>query len=358
MPLTVSPLEGGSQRLRFEGRLDAESVARLWPRAEAVVRSAKCMRLAIDASGVTAMDSAGAALLLELQDRVSRRGGDARIEGLSPDKQELLDLYRRTERTRTDLPISRYSGVERVGKAALDLLHAVAARIAFTGEVFAIMGTSGAGKTTILRHLIGLDAPMGGRIWVDGEDLATAAGVDRIRIVRKIGVTFQENALFGSLTLLENVRFPLEEHTELPLRAMNRVARMKLSLVGLGGAEGRLPAEVSGGMKKRAAIARSLAPDPAILFLDEPTTGLDPVTADSIDELIERLSRELKVTCVIVSHSVASVMRVAHRAVVLDPQRRAIVADGNPREIVEKTQDPWVRRFFDPKSAGLVRRES
>jgi phospholipid/cholesterol/gamma-HCH transport system ATP-binding protein len=225
------------------------------------------------------------------------------------------------------------------------------------GEVFAIMGTSGAGKTTILRHLIGLDAPVGGRIWVDGEDLVAAAGADRIRLLRKIGVTFQENALFGSLTLLENVRFPLEEHTDLPSRAMSRIAKMKLSIVGLTGAEGRLPSEVSGGMKKRAAIARSLALDPPILFLDEPTTGLDPVTADSIDELIERLSKELRVTCVIVSHSVGSVMRVADRAIVLDPQRRAIVAEGHPREIVETTRDPWVRRFFDPKSAAVERSE-
>lgn len=238
--------------------------------------------------------------------------------------------------------------------------HAILRGVNFSvrrGEVFAIMGTSGAGKTTILRHMIGLDAPIGGRIWIDGEDLASATGAERIRILRKIGVTFQENALFGSLTLLENVRFPLEEHTDLPVRAMNRIAKMKLSLVGLGGAEGRLPAEVSGGMKKRAAIARSLALDPPILFLDEPTTGLDPVTADSIDELIERLSKELKVTCVIVSHSVGSVMRVADRAIVLDPQRRAIVAEGDPREIVETTQDPWVRRFFDPKSAGIARSE-
>ncbi|MBN1868513.1 ATP-binding cassette domain-containing protein [Candidatus Sumerlaeota bacterium] len=219
------------------------------------------------------------------------------------------------------------------------------------GEVFVIIGGSGCGKSTLLKHMIGLLRPTAGRVLIDGEDVAQASGRDLRRILNKIGVAYQNGALFGSMTLLENIRLPLEEFTSLPLEAMNLIARMKLKLVGLKGYSGHMPSELSGGMQKRAAIARAMALDPAILFLDEPSAGLDPITSAGLDELVKRLADSLGATFVIVSHELPSILAVADRVIMLDKNTRGIIAEGDPRELRDASDDPRVRSFFNREAA-------
>jgi len=220
------------------------------------------------------------------------------------------------------------------------------------GEVFAILGGSGSGKSTVLKHLIGLSPPMQGQIWLDGIDIVTVEGDTRLAALRRIGVAYQSGALFGSMTLAENVRLPLEEYTELPDDAIDLIARMKLDLVGLKDFANRLPAEVSGGMQKRAAIARAMALDPAILFLDEPSAGLDPVTSAGLDQLILRLKHGLGITFVVVTHELPSVFSIADRVIMLDRQARGIVAEGRPQELRDSSDNPVVRRFFNRQPAA------
>ena len=214
------------------------------------------------------------------------------------------------------------------------------------GEVFVILGGSGSGKSTMLKHMIGLYTPFAGRIWIQDDDITASEGAERRAILRKIGVMYQMGALFGSMTLLENVRLPLEEFTNLPPDAMDWIAASKLRLVQLEGFEQYMPAEISGGMKKRAAIARAMALDPQILFLDEPSAGLDPITSAELDSTILKLRETLGVTFVVVTHELPSIYTIADRVIMLDKRTKGIVASGPPEELRDHCEDDWVRRFF------------
>ena len=220
------------------------------------------------------------------------------------------------------------------------------------GEVFAVLGGSGSGKSTLLRAIIGLVAPVSGRVTICGEDMTSAQGEARRRLLRRIGVAFQGGALFGSISVLDNVSLPLEELTDLPPRAVELVARMKLALVGLEDAAEKMPAELSGGMQKRAALARALALDPEVLFLDEPSAGLDPRTSAGLDELILDLSRALGTTFVVVTHEIPSVERIADRALLLDGELAGVRAIGTPEEL-RSHADPEVAAFFRREAAAV-----
>ncbi len=215
-----------------------------------------------------------------------------------------------------------------------------------SGEIFVILGGSGSGKSTLLKHMIGLYPPMAGQILIEDIDMSRAEGTERETLLKRVGVSYQMGALFGSMTLLENVRLPLEVHTMLPLAAMNAIARAKLQLVGLGAFSDFMPAEISGGMQKRAAIARAMALDPAVLFLDEPSAGLDPITSAELDQLIQRLAASLGMTLVIVTHELESIFAIADRVIMLDKETRSIVAEGDPRQLRDTADHPWVRRFL------------
>jgi phospholipid/cholesterol/gamma-HCH transport system ATP-binding protein len=210
------------------------------------------------------------------------------------------------------------------------------------GEIFVILGGSGCGKSTLLRQVIGLLPPTAGRVSVLGHDMYRDAEAVRERI----GVMFQSGALLGSMTLLENVMLPLSMLTDLPEPACEKVARVKLALVGLADAAALMPAEISGGMAKRAAIARALALDPELLFLDEPSAGLDPITSAGLDKLILQLRHDLGSTFVVVTHELQSILAIADRCLMLDKAAQGVIAMGDPKVLRETSTQPVVRAFF------------
>jgi phospholipid/cholesterol/gamma-HCH transport system ATP-binding protein len=229
------------------------------------------------------------------------------------------------------------------GYAGQPVLRDISFRVR-RGEIFMILGGSGSGKSTLLKNMIGLYPAMAGEVLIGGEDIVGARGVVRERILRQFGVMYQGGALFGSMSLESNVALPLEEWTRLPADARVLLARLKLQQVGLGGFGGYLPSEISGGMQKRAAVARAMALDPGLLFLDEPSSGLDPVTSAELDDLIRSLSRSLGITFVIASHELSSILAISDRVIMLDGG--GIVAEGDPRELRDRPTNDYVRAFF------------
>lgn len=214
------------------------------------------------------------------------------------------------------------------------------------GDIFFIIGGSGCGKSTLLRHLVGLNRPTAGDVRFFGESFLDAETAKRRELLKRFGVLYQGGALWSSLTLLENVCLPLEEYTTLTRRERNELAAFKLSQVGLAGFENYYPAEISGGMKKRAGLARALALDPAIVFFDEPSAGLDPITSRKLDELILQIRELLGTTCVVVSHELDSIFGIADRVLMLDKAAKGMIAQGDPRQLAVSSTDERVREFL------------
>ena len=221
------------------------------------------------------------------------------------------------------------------------------------GDIFIIMGGSGCGKSTLLRHLIGLNAPARGEVLIDGENLWRAAPEDQERIKRRFGVLFQSGGLWSSMTLAENVTLPLEAYTDLRPRQIREVVSLKLALVGLAGFEEFYPSQISGGMQKRAGLARAMALDPDILFFDEPSAGLDPISSRRLDELIIELRESLGATVVVVTHELASIFTIGTNSVFLDAETKTMIASGDPKALRDTSPDPKVREFLTRGEAGV-----
>src|ERR1700751_2022551 len=231
----------------------------------------------------------------------------------------------------------------RVKYGEREILHGIDFEVP-AGETMVILGGSGSGRSTLLRTLVGLEHPSSGEIWIQGKDFASISEDERDELRKKMGMSFQGGALFGSMTVGENVALPLHEHTHLDDSTIEIMVRLKLDQVGLSGFENYMPAQLSGGMKKRAAIARALAMDPEILFFDEPSAGLDPIIAAGIDELILKLKKAFRMTIVVVTHELASAYLIADRMILLD--KGVIVANGTTAEL-QKSLQPRVRQFLD-----------
>lgn len=242
----------------------------------------------------------------------------------------------------------------RVNYGEREILHSISFEVP-AGETMVILGGSGSGKSTLLRTLVGLEKPTAGEIWMGDKNFAALTDAERDTLRKKMGMSFQGGALFGAMTVGENVALPLHEHTSLEQSTIEIMVRLKLDQVGLSGFENYMPAQLSGGMKKRAAIARAMAMDPEILFFDEPSAGLDPIIAAGIDELILKVKKVYRITIVVVTHELASAFLIADRMILID--KGNIVAAGTPQELRE-SQQPRVRQFLDrvpePELAGEI----
>lgn len=215
-----------------------------------------------------------------------------------------------------------------------------------SGDIFIIMGGSGCGKSTLLRNMVGLQAPAGGSVLYSGANFWDSGPVERKNIMKRFGILYQSGALWSSMTLAENVALPLQEYTRLRPAEIRDLVSFKLSLVGLAGFEEFYPSEISGGMRKRAGIARAMALDPDILFFDEPSAGLDPISARRLDELILDLRDSLGATVVVVTHELASIFAIGDNSVFLDAETRTMIAVGNPKKLLEESRDPKIRSFL------------
>jgi len=214
------------------------------------------------------------------------------------------------------------------------------------GDIFVIMGGSGCGKSTLLKHMIGLKPPSEGKVFLKDKSYWDAPPEEQKRLMRSFGVLYQKGALWSSRTLLQNVMLPLEQYTTLSPEEISSIASAKLSLVGLAGYESFYPAEISGGMQKRAGLARAMALDPEILFFDEPSAGLDPISSKRLDDLILQLRNSLGATVVIVTHELESIFAIANNSVFLDPESKTMIASGDPKELLRKNNDPKVQTFL------------
>jgi len=221
------------------------------------------------------------------------------------------------------------------------------------GDIFIIMGGSGCGKSTLLKILVGLKEPLRGKVMYGDVNFWEARPDERERIMRRFGVLYQSGALWSSMTLAENVALPLEQYTDLSKNEIEKIVSLKLALVGLAGFEEFYPSAISGGMKKRAALARAMALDPDILFFDEPSAGLDPVSARHLDDLILELRESLGTTFVVVTHELASIFAVGNNSVYLDVDTRTMTASGDPRKLLEGSSDPKVKNFLTRGEGGI-----
>ncbi|BEQ13361.1 ABC transporter ATP-binding protein [Desulfoferula mesophila] len=217
------------------------------------------------------------------------------------------------------------------------------------GEIVVVAGGSGCGKSTLLKGLVGLLPPLQGQVWLEGLEVSGASEKVLSQVRRKIGVAFQGGALFGSMTLAENVELPLADTARLSKAARQVMVRLKLAVVDLDGYEEYLPSEISGGMQKRAGLARAMALDPTILFFDEPSAGLDPITSAELDQTILKINRALGTTMVVVTHELDSIYTIAHRVIMLDKSEKGIIAEGPPAELRDTSSDPRVTNFFHRK---------
>jgi len=214
------------------------------------------------------------------------------------------------------------------------------------GDIFIIMGGSGCGKSTLMRHMVGLIEPAKGQVFYDGISFWDTDPDDREKFMRKIGISYQSGALWSSMTLAENIGLPLQEFTDLNPHQIREIVELKLALVGLSGFDAYYPSEISGGMQKRVGLARAIALDPEIVFFDEPSAGLDPISARLLDDLILELSDSLGATVAIVTHELASIFSIGNNSVFLDPDTKTMIAAGNPKKLRDESDNPKVRKFL------------
>jgi len=214
------------------------------------------------------------------------------------------------------------------------------------GDIFIIMGGSGCGKSTLMRHMVGLKAPAKGQVLYEGVSFWDTDPAARERFMRKIGISYQSGALWSSMTLAENIALPLQEFTDLGREQIHEIVKLKLALVGLAGFDDYYPSEISGGMQKRMGLARAIALDPEIVFFDEPSAGLDPISARLLDDLILELRESLGTTVVIVTHELASIFAIGNNSVFLDPETKTMIAVGDPKKLRDESKNPTVHKFL------------